>query len=84
MNPQQLTFEFQSIFVDEISFEEVHNHNSMAILGDCLDALKKIKNDSIHLIFADAPYNIGKNFGNNIDHWDTVDAKNGLMNVCEC
>ena len=68
------SFEFQSIFLDGISFEEIHNHNSMAILGDCLDVLKKVKSDSIHLIFADAPYNIGKNFGNNIDHWDTVDA----------
>ena len=68
------SFEFQTIFTDKISFEEVHNHNSMAILGNCLDILKQIKNNSVHLIFADAPYNIGKNFGNNQDHWDTVEA----------
>ena len=67
-------FDFQSIFVNEIDFEEVHNGNSMAILGDCLDILKRMKSNSVHLIFADAPYNIGKHFGNNIDRWDTVES----------
>lgn len=32
-----------------------------------------MKDKSIQLIFADAPYNIGKNFGNNIDKWESVD-----------
>ena len=68
------SFDFQSIFSDDIDFEEIHNHNSMAILGDCLSILKRIKSNSVHLIFADAPYNIGKNFGNNIDHWESVEA----------
>ena len=36
---------------------------------DCLLALKDIKDKSIDLIFADAPYNIGKDFGNNSDKW---------------
>ncbi|MGO5544405.1 adenine-specific DNA-methyltransferase [Blautia sp. HCP3S3_H10_1] len=66
-------FDFQSIFTDKTNLEEIHNHNSMAILGDCLEVLKQMKSSSVHLIFADAPYNIGKNFGNNIDHWDTVE-----------
>lgn len=66
-------FDFQKIFLDKINFEEIHNHNAMAILGNCLEILKKIQDNSVHLIFADAPYNIGKNFGNNIDHWDTVE-----------
>ena len=74
MNTQQLTFDFSTLFSEEINFEAIHNHNSMAILGDCLKILKKMKSNSVHLIFADAPYNIGKNFGNNIDHWDTVDT----------
>lgn len=68
------SFDFQSIFSDDIDFEEIHNHNSMAILGDCLSILKRIKSNSVHLIFADAPYNIGKSFGNNIDHWESVEA----------
>ena len=45
----------------------------MVILGDCLNVLKQIKNNSIDLIFADAPYNIGKDFGNNKDKWNTVE-----------
>ena len=36
---------------------------------DCLLALKDIKDKSIDLIFADAPYNIGKDFGNDSDKW---------------
>lgn len=68
------SFDFQSVFENELNFEEIHNDNSMAILGDCLYVLKQMKSNSVHLIFADAPYNIGKNFGNNIDHWDTVEA----------
>ena len=45
----------------------------MIILGDCLNVLKQIKNNSIDLIFADAPYNIGKDFGNNKDKWNSVE-----------
>ena len=51
-------------------FEEIHNETSMVILGDCLEILKKMNPESVDLIFADAPYGIGKNFGNNIDKWD--------------
>lgn len=54
----------------------------MAILGDSLEILKHIKSNSINLIFADAPYNIGKDFGNNKDKWSDVNlyiewCKNG-------
>ena len=44
----------------------------MAILGDCLEVLKHMKSGSVHLIFADAPYNIGKDFGNNSDKWSNI------------
>ena len=40
--------------------------------GDCLDILKNIKENSVDLIFADPPYNIGKDFGNNSDKWDST------------
>lgn len=39
---------------------------------DCVEVLKSIKDNSIDLIFADPPYNIGKDFGNNSDKWDSV------------
>ena len=35
----------------------------LVINSNCLDVLPQIKNDTINLIFADPPYNIGKDFG---------------------
>lgn len=46
----------------------------MVILGNSLEILKDIKSKSVDLIFADPPYNIGKNFGNNDDIWENVDS----------
>lgn len=34
---------------------------------DCITGIKKLPNDSIDIIIADPPYNIGKDFGNNSD-----------------
>ncbi len=66
------TFNFNTI-IDKNGIDEmIYNDNSLVIKGDSIKVLKKIKNNSIHLIFADAPYNIGKNFGNNIDKWNSV------------
>jgi adenine-specific DNA-methyltransferase len=39
--------------------------------GDSLDALKLIEDSSIDLIFADPPYNIGKQFGDFKDEWQS-------------
>ncbi|BBM45169.1 adenine-specific DNA-methyltransferase [Leptotrichia trevisanii] len=50
-----------------LSFTKMYNKNAMAVLGDCLDILRSIKDNSINLIFADPPYGIGKNFGNDSD-----------------
>lgn len=63
-----------AIFSDEIIYEHQENESSIAILGDSLDVLKRIKAKSINLIFADAPYNIGKDFGNNKDSWESIEA----------
>lgn len=52
--------------------ESLYNDNSLVIRGDCLEKLTKIEDKSIDLIFADPPYNIGKDFGNNIDKWDSA------------
>lgn len=42
------------------------------ILGDALEALKtEIKDHSIDLVFADPPYNIGKNFNGKKDKWES-------------
>ena len=48
--------------------EEKFSFNKI-IHGDCLDCLKEIPNHiKFDLIIADPPYNIGKNFGNNLDN----------------
>lgn len=60
--------------ITKIKFDESqHNSNSIVILGNCLDNLKKIEDESVDLIFADPPYNIGKDFGNNKDKWNSTD-----------
>lgn len=53
--------------------ESIYNDNSLVILGDCLENLKNIPDNSIDLIFADPPYNIGKDFGNNMDKWNSTE-----------
>lgn len=65
-------FNFEKLFINNIKLTERHNDTSMAICGDSLEILKNIKDNSVNLIFADAPYNIGKDFGNNRDKWETV------------
>lgn len=71
-NPILQPFDFRSLFTDKYSFVERHSNHSMAILGDCLDVLSHMKSKSVNLIFADAPYNIGKDFGNNRDKWENI------------
>lgn len=65
-------FDFDSLFNNGVGAEEVHNENSMVVLGDSIEVLKRVKSKSVNLIFADAPYNIGKDFGNNQDKWESI------------
>ena len=37
------------------------------IHGDAIEKMREIRSDSIDLIVADQPYNLGKNYGNNHD-----------------
>lgn len=69
-------FDFQSLFAPTAlnSFTTRSNDTALAILGDSLTALKQMKSNSVNLIFADAPYNIGKDFGNNKDKWDSISS----------
>ena len=64
---------FYSNLINLENIEHIGNENSLAICGDSIKILKKINEKSINLIFADPPYNIGKNFGNNIDKRNEVD-----------
>lgn len=73
INENNVQCNFENLFINN-NFEELHNAHSMAILGDSLEIMKQIKDKSINLIFADAPYNIGKDFGNNKDRWNTLES----------
>jgi site-specific DNA-methyltransferase (adenine-specific) len=44
------------------------------IHGDALLAMKELPDNSVDLIFADPPYNIGKNFNGHKDRWATEEA----------
>jgi site-specific DNA-methyltransferase (adenine-specific) len=48
------------------------NDKTTIYWGDVIEVLQtRIPNQSVQLIFADPPYNIGKKFGDFIDKWDT-------------
>ncbi len=72
----------QEQFFDKISseYEVITNEQAMLILGDSLKVLKDMRSQSVHLIFADPPYNIGKDFGNNQDLWENAES---YINWCK-
>lgn len=49
-----------------------YNQDSILLLGDSIQILKNIESQSIHLIFADPPYGIGKDFGVSKDTWENA------------
>ena len=51
------------------------NQSYKVIQADCIEALQtEIPNNSVDLIFADPPYNIGKDFNGLIDKWKTEES----------
>lgn len=72
--PKTEGFDFSRLFREQLQEEHMSNESSLAVLGNCLSIMQKIKEKSIDLIFADAPYNIGKDFGNNSDRWESVES----------
>ena len=54
--------------------EILGNSKHKIIFGDALEALKTLPDNSIDLIFADPPYNIGKNFNGHIEKWATEES----------
>ena len=49
------------------------NKEHQIIMGDAIESLNSIPDNSVDLIFADPPYNIGKNFNGHKDKWATED-----------
>lgn len=54
--------------------EILGNEQHKIIHGDALEALQSLPDNSVDLIFADPPYNIGKNFNGHIEKWKTDEA----------
>lgn len=61
-------------FFEKIDNEVVKSKNAILVLGNSIEVLKKMKSQTVNLIFADPPYNIGKDFGNNKDCWDSIEV----------
>ncbi len=54
---------------------QIFSKNSDTIVhGDAIEALQTVSDNSVDLIFADPPYNIGKVFGECKDRWPTDEA----------
>lgn len=70
----EIVFDFDKLFSEPLTEENMRNSTSLAIWGESLSILKKMKDKSVQLIFADAPYNIGKDFGNSSDKWESIPA----------
>jgi len=64
---------FATCFSADAKCECVENSHSLVIHGDSLSVMRAMRTGSIDLIFADPPYNIGKDFGNNSDTWANMD-----------
>lgn len=57
---------------DEVAIMNIFGDDKHKIIyDDALVALKMLPDNSVDLIFADPPYNIGKNFNGNIEKWET-------------
>lgn len=52
------------------NFEHMSDEDAIILQGDSIELMKHMKSNSVDLIFADEPYNIGKDFGNNKDIWN--------------
>lgn len=54
--------------------EIFNDENHSIIYADALVALKNLPDNSVDLIFADPPYNIGKNFNGHVEKWKTEES----------
>lgn len=67
--------ELEKIFKKNLdNYITMSTDKSLAICGNCLHVLNSIADNSVDLIFADPPYNINKDFGNNKDSWENVES----------
>lgn len=58
----------QTLFTN-LDFTYHNNDGSLTACGDSLSILRAMRDRQVDLIFADPPYNLGKDFGNRSDNW---------------
>ena len=63
--------EHQYIELSMSDIKVLGNDEHRILLGDAIEALNQIEDGSVDLIFADPPYNIGKNFAGLKDKWES-------------
>lgn len=73
-------FVFEKLFARPLTEEHLSNDRTLLVLGDCLQVLRSMQDNCVQLIFADPPYNIGKDFGNTSDRWD---SKEQYLSWCQ-
>lgn len=57
------------------TIREFGDEKNRIYLGDCVEVLRqRVSPASVDLIFADPPYNIGKQFNGMADRWPTIEA----------
>lgn len=56
------------------NFEHQEQNDQLVILHDSLEVMREMKANSVDLIFADEPYNLGKDFGKGKDSWDSTES----------
>ena len=51
------------------------------VVSDCLDVMGRIPDESVNLIYADPPFNVGMSFGEFDDRWESDDEYLAYMDV---
>lgn len=62
------------VFENTNNLIKEENDSSCVVLGDSLTILKKMRTNSVDLIFADPPYGIGKDFGTTKDKFESSEV----------
>ena len=57
--------------MDKTRVKTYFNENHKILHGDVLNCFKEVPDKSIQLVFADPPYNIGKDFDGILDSYDS-------------
>lgn len=72
--PSILCSKLAYVFNNQDATRDIYTSERLSlILGNALQVLQSIRSQSVDLIFADPPYNINKDFGNNRDSWECAE-----------